>query len=147
MITVKRGRLTPRIQGETTREWADRERKLRERQDADPSRRLYAALDDIRVLCKALKDIEVDASNHGLPLDEDAAWFLAEIGDELFSLTEWVEQQEAVVQVNFDDADVRRKIESLRNPAGRTPAEAATARKVADRWERRIRNRLEAGAS
>jgi hypothetical protein len=147
MITVKRGRLTPRIQGETTREWADRERKLRERRDADPARRLYAALNDIRVLGRALEDIEVDASNHGLPLEEDAASFLEEIGDELFRLTEWVEQQEAVIQASSDDADVRRKIESLRNPAGRTPAEAATARKVADRWERRIKNRLEAGAS
>jgi hypothetical protein len=147
MITVKRGRLTPRIRGETTREWADRERKLREWRDADPARRLYAALNDIRVLGRALEDIEVDASNHGLPLEEDAASFLEEIGDELFRLTEWAEQQEAVIQASSDDADVRRKIESLRNPAGRTPAEAATARKVADRWERRIKNRLEAGAS
>jgi hypothetical protein len=147
MITVKKGRLTPRIRGETTQEWADRERKMREWRDADPARRLYAALGDIRVLGRALEDIEVDASNHGLPLEEDAASFLEEIGDELFRLTEWVEQQEAVIQANFGDADVRRKIESLRNPAGRTPAEAATARKVADRWERRIKNRLEAGAS
>jgi hypothetical protein len=68
-------------------------------------------------------------------LFEDLAW-----------LAEEVDKAVALVQARITDAELKARIAQIRNTTGRTPAEAASANRIADRLERRLRNRLEAAS-
>jgi hypothetical protein len=80
-------------------------------------------------------------------LGESELDWLDSIYEALAGLAELADQALSLVRARLGDEQVLRKIETLRNPDGRTPAEAATARKLADRLEQKLRNRLEEAQS
>jgi hypothetical protein len=80
----------------------------------------------------------------GGELDEVELWEIDTIYDSLTWLAELVDAALTLTQHRLEDEDVLAKIATLRNTSGRTPAEAETARKLADRLERKLKTRIEA---
>ncbi len=70
-------------------------------------------------------------------------WQVESIYEDLTTLAELVDQALSLTQGRLGDQVILEKIALLRNPSGRTDAEMETARKVADRLERKLTNRLE----
>lgn len=69
-------------------------------------------------------------------------WKITDMYDDLISLGEWHTRQLSAVQGYLDDFEVVSRIEKLRNVAGRTPEEAETALRLADKLEKALNNRL-----
>jgi hypothetical protein len=84
----------------------------------------------------------IDVNSYGL--SEVVLWKVEDILDDLISLGEWYDRTLLGVLGWLDGVDLRGKIEKLRNTAGRTPEEAETALRLADRLERKLEARLEA---
>jgi hypothetical protein len=125
--------------GKTT---AGRARELKERGKPDEAARLafYQAQVTIAKLNAALESIPLD----GYDLDEPTLGWLTDFHDDLVAHAAWTDRTLSVVQNRLGDADVRRKIEILRNPDGRTPEEAEAMARLADRLEAKLGHRLEA---
>ena len=96
---------------------------------------------DINRLCRILEDYRPDDYTP----DEDSVWHIAAIYEDLISLSEWVSRSFSATQGWLGDADVRKKIERLRDISGRTPEEAETAQRLADLLERKLGARLTVG--
>lgn len=67
---------------------------------------------------------------------------MSDICDDLVSLGEWHERQLSAVTGYLTDRGITEKIRKLRDATGRTPEEAETARRLADRLDKKLRNRL-----
>ena len=118
---------------------ATRARELRRRRGTgDGYLELLAVQTRISELCAALESVRVQ--DYGL--DEVSLWRLDDVLDDLLSLRPWLDRTLSAVQGRLGDADVRRKIAKLRDPAGRTAEEADTAARLADRLEQKLSMRL-----
>jgi ParB-like chromosome segregation protein Spo0J len=93
---------------------------------------------DITRMCRILEGWHL----HEYAFNEESAWLMADIHDDLITLGEWHDRSLSAVQAWLLDVDVRSKIDKLRDTTGRTPEEADTARRLADRLERKLEARL-----
>jgi hypothetical protein len=89
-------------------------------------------------LCSVLDDIHVE----DFELGGIGPWQVADIHDDLVTLVDKADRLLSAVQGWLEDGNVRKKIAILRDSSGRSPAEAATAAKMADRLERKLNARL-----
>jgi hypothetical protein len=85
-------------------------------------------------LCTVLEDFDVQDFNH----NEDELGRFRDIRDDLVSLGIWLDQQLTAVARYVDTYATVARIIHLRNPWGRTPPEAESARKYADKLERQL---------
>jgi len=92
-------------------------------------------------MCAILETI--DLSGYGP--ENTNMWIIADVYDDLISLGEWYDRTMSMIQGWLGDIHVREKIKKLRDTAGRTPEEADTANRLADRLEKKL-SRLEVGA-
>jgi hypothetical protein len=93
---------------------------------------------DITRMCRILEGWHL----HEYAFNEESAWLMADIHDDLITLGEWHDRSLSAVQGWLFDVDVRSKIDKLRDTTGRTPEEAETALRLADRLERKLEARL-----
>ena len=76
-------------------------------------------------------------------MEETTVWTLEDLHKDLTEHTVWVERTLTSVQARMSDASVRAKIKQMREGiAGRPAEEIDTARKLADRLERKLDARL-----
>lgn len=120
---------------------ATRQRQLKGRKKTDGYLDLLQVQIRISELCAMLEG--VDVSKYGL--DEVSLWRVNDIHDDLLSLAAWVDRTTGTVQGWLGDADIRAKIAILRDTTGRTEAEAENFTRLADKLEKKLRNRLIAG--
>jgi hypothetical protein len=73
---------------------------------------------------------------------ETDLWLMTDIFDDLTSLGEWYDRQLSAVTGYLIDRGITEKLTKLRDNTGRTPEEAETAGKLADRIEKKLQNRL-----
>lgn len=75
-------------------------------------------------------------------LDEVTMGVIADVYDDLMDLSFWTDRAISMTQGWMEDGDVKRKIAALRDTTGRTPAEAETALRLAQRLEDKLERRL-----
>jgi hypothetical protein len=92
---------------------------------------------------KVLEPILADICG-GHELDELEQDMAAGIYEELVWLAGILDQAVSAVSARISDQVVLDKIAILRNTSGRTPEEAKTAQRIADKLEWRLKNRVEA---
>jgi hypothetical protein len=135
----------PKSRGDRTANWngktnPKRQRELREQKKTGNYAELVRTQLRINELCSALEATTLD--DFGL---EDATLaVIADIHDDLITLAEWVDRKLHHVGAWLEDVSVRDKIKRLRDTRGRTPEEAATAQRLADRLEHKLEARLAA---
>lgn len=134
--------------GRPARNWnnksnAQRSRELlAERKTSNSYSDLVAAQQRLAQAAVVLESIDIgsyglsEVGSPGLRKVEDLL-------DDLISLGEWYDRTLLAVLGWLDGVDLHAKIEKLRNTAGRTPEEAKTAERLADRLERKLEARLE----
>lgn len=118
-----------------------RQRELKGRQkalDAEAFLEIMKMQAVIYKLCDALENFRIQ----DCPLEEVALWRISDLLDDLISLGTWADRSISAVQGWLGDADVRKKIELLRDVRGRTPEEAANFERRAAKLERQLSNRL-----
>jgi hypothetical protein len=116
-------------------------------QRASELRREDAAyLGIVRLQAQIAKDSAILAgfSPSDLGLDEATLDKVSDLLEDLVGLEQWTSRASMAVTHWLGDHDVRSKIEKLRDDSGRTTAEAETARRLADKLERRLNARLTA---
>lgn len=133
----------PRMGSWTGKTNTKRQRELEAMRNGD-----YAKLVDWQLrfsqMCALLETIDLA----GYGLDTINMWKVADIYDDLVTLGEWHDRALSAVQRWLDDVSIREKIAKLRDTSGRTPEEADTALKLADRLESKLeRNYLTGGTS
>jgi hypothetical protein len=117
-----------------------RGRELHDRKRTGDYNDLLAVQIRLNRMCGQLEAIDISEYR----LDEATLALVADLHDDLISLTEWLDRTLSGVQAWLSDVAVRAKIEKLRDTTGRTEPEAETARKLAARLERKLLNRLAA---
>lgn len=117
---------------------AGRQRELKGRRKTDP----YLELLKLQLLISQLSAVLEHVNVQDYKLDEVSLWRLNDIHDDLLFLAPWVDRTLGTVTGYLGDADVRARIETLRNVNGRTAEEARGFIKLADSLERKLRNRL-----
>jgi hypothetical protein len=127
------------INGKTS---GTRVRELKARRKGDHYPALLAVQLRISELCAALGSVKMA----DYPLDEVSLWRISDIEDDLLTLTAWTDRALSEITARLGDEEIRAKIRIMRDPTGRTPAEAASMQAVAARLERKLRNRLTARA-
>jgi transposase len=88
----------------------------------------------ISQMCLILEDFDV----RDYSTDEAAALEVAYILDDLITLGEWHDRQVLALTNYAESNDVLERIRKLRSTDGRSPEEAETALRLADRIERRL---------
>jgi hypothetical protein len=88
-------------------------------------------------MCALLETVDLN----GFGLDTINMWKIADIYDDLITLGEWHDRTLSAVQRWLNDINVREKITKLRDTSGRTPEEADTALRLADRLENKLERR------
>ena len=94
-------------------------------------------------LCSWLESFDI--SNY--EFDSPTLLVIADVHDDLLSLQGWLDRALLHIGGHLADHDVREKIKRMRDPHGRTPEEAMTANRLADRLERKLEARLESPPS
>ena len=89
-------------------------------------------------MCAILETIDLS----GYSPETTAMWKIADVYDDLISLGEWHDRALTMVCRWLGDIQLREKIRKMRETAGRTPQEAETANRRADRLEEKL-DRLE----
>jgi hypothetical protein len=118
-----------------------RQRELSAARGKDNYAELLEFQTRVAQMCVVLEDWHVIED---CQLDEVALQRLSDIHDDLLSLGEWYERTLSAVQHRLTDAAVLQKIGKLRDTSGRTPEEAQTAMRLAERLERKLGSRLAA---
>jgi transposase-like protein len=115
-------------------------RELREQRniDAENFLEIMKMQAVIYKLCAQLENFRIQ----DCPLEEVALWRISDLLDDLISLGTWADRSISAVQGWLGDADVRAKIEQLRDVRGRTPEEAENFLRRAAKLERQLGNRL-----
>lgn len=85
-------------------------------------------------MCAILETIELD----GYGPENTNVWIISDVYDDLISLGEWYDRTISMTQGWLGDISVREKIKKIRDTAGRTPEEAETANRLADRLEEKL---------
>jgi hypothetical protein len=75
-------------------------------------------------------------------LDEATLALVEGFLDDLIALTDWVDRAFSATQAWLSEAPVIDRIKKLRDTTGRTPEEAETALRLADRLERKLTRQL-----
>jgi hypothetical protein len=117
-------------------------RELKARRKGDHYPALLAVQLRISELCAALGSVRMA----DYQLDEVSLWRISDIEDDLLTLTAWLDRVLSEITGRLGDEEIRAKIRIMRDPTGRTPAEAASMQAVAAKLERKLRNRLAARA-
>jgi hypothetical protein len=125
---------------------AQRVRNLQAQQRKHGYTELTKLQTEVAKACVILEDYDIrDYDLEGMA--DVALWSADAIYDDLISLGWWLDRSLMTFSRWLDDYDVRDKITKLRNTTGRTPEEAETALKLADRLEKKLEARLSGGAS
>jgi hypothetical protein len=98
---------------------------------------------DITKLCGLLQSLNIEDAD----LDEYGVDVLNDLHDDMLYLQEWMDVTTAAVQARLGEQELRKKIVALRAKTvanGCTPEEEASARRAADRLERRLAAALSA---
>ena len=136
----RRGKVPPLNPGGMTPKGRLRELKGSKKGDAYP--RLLAVQMRISELSAALSTVDMAAYG----IDEVSIWRVSDIEDDLISLAFWTDRTLGAITGWLGDAEVRKKIRTLRNTSGRTAEEAKAMTALADRLEKKLRNRLTASS-
>jgi hypothetical protein len=118
-----------------------RQRELKDRKKTDN----YLELLKFQLLVSQLSAVLEHINVGDYPLDEVGLWRVNDIHDDLLMLAPWLDRTLGQVTGWLGDADIRARIETLRNVSGRTPEEAKGFLKLADSLERKLKNRLISG--
>lgn len=117
-----------------------RELKGRKKTEAEAYLELTKVCGVIAQLCGILENLRMEDYTP----EEVSIWYVSDLLDDLISLGTWLDRATPAVQRWLGDADVRQKIETLRNVTGRTPEEAKTFLARAAKLERQLGLRLTA---
>lgn len=124
-----------------TRDWNGKShsRRAQELRDAKKAAGEYASLIEFQIaLNKAVRALAGWDGSETLLMDDVAAMKISEVYDDLVSLGEWTDRTLSLVQAWLGDDTAMQKIAKLRQTNGRTPEEADTARRLANRLERKL---------
>ncbi len=123
----------PRIGSWTGKTNTRRARELEAMRNGDYARLVEWQL-RFSQMCALLEAVDLG----GYGLDTINTWKVADVYDDLVTLGEWHDRTLSAVQRWLNDINVREKITKLRDTAGRTPEEAETALRLADRLEQKL---------
>jgi len=114
-----------------------RRRELKERKKAAPKDylKLLDYQDLIVKLCAALEHFHPEGYDFG---GEVGVWYASDLLDDLISLDTWLARAIPATQRWLSDAAVRKRIETLLNVEGRTPAETEAYKRRAAKLKRQL---------
>ena len=130
----KRGKRPPNWDGKTN---ATRERELRRQRRGNYSDLLQLQV-RLNQICRTLEGTKVD--DYGI--DAATRELIDALYDDLVTTAEWIHRAISAIQARVGEAEVREKIDKLRNTTGRLPAEIESALRLADMLERKLEARL-----
>lgn len=117
----------------------ERELKTRKKSEAEAYLALTKMVQIIAQLSGVLEGVHMDEFTP----EEVTLWYISDMLDDLISLGTWLDRTIPAVQRWLGDADVRAKIEQLRNVTGRSPEETKAFLARAAKLERQLNNVLE----
>lgn len=120
------------------RDARERLRALKQQNDYSKLAEIQLTVDRLTLALQDYGDIPIEDS------DEATLAVINDLHDDLITMGEWHDRALGQTQAYLTDNVTRDKIRRLLNTKGRTPEEAATAIKLAERLQRKLDNRLSA---
>lgn len=136
--TRKNGGKQPSVTTGKTSPERRRELERQRREGGDYSQFLKLAV-EVNRMCGVLEDFDPHIYDLG---NEPNLHLMTELHDDLLTLQEWMDRQLAAVWGRLQETDLLAKIAKLREVEGRSPQEVETARRLADRLQRKLDARL-----
>lgn len=133
------GKQRPSMKNWKGKSEAARQREIRKQMKKGTYGELLSSQLLISRLSSALQSVDLAAE---LERDMPTVSLASDIQDDLINLMYWMDRASAVISAWLTDSEVREKIKQLRNISGRTPEEADSFKKLADRLERKLEARL-----